>query len=189
MKAAKRTIVILFIGALLGVAFSGVFASFVEYTNTTEFCISCHEMRDTVYEEYKKTSHYSNKYGVRASCSDCHVPHGSWTAMLARKIRATKELFYHGTGILDTAEELEEKRLELAQNVWAGMQASDSRECRNCHSREAMMIDDQKKRAQVQHQEAKAEGKTCIDCHKGIAHKDVHTELEEKEGESEGFTL
>ena len=46
----------------------------MEMTNTLEFCTTCHEMRDTVYQEYKETIHYSNRSGVRAICSDCHVP-------------------------------------------------------------------------------------------------------------------
>jgi len=189
LRTHKRTIIVLIIGAALGVIFSGTFASFVQYSNTMEFCISCHEMRDTVYEEFKETTHYMNQSGVRAVCADCHVPHGNWLATLAVKVRATKELVYHTTGILNTPEQLDAKRLELAQGVWAKMKASDSRECRNCHVREAMILTSQKKRARVKHEEAEKEAKTCIDCHKGIAHKPVHEELEKGEGESEDFKL
>ena len=189
MITLKRTLVVLILGAILGVLFSGAFASFVQYSNTMEFCISCHEMRDTVYQEFKKTPHYMNTSGVRAVCADCHVPHGNWMATLARKIVATKELVYHVTGIVDTPEKLDAKRLELAEHVWAQMRANDSRECRNCHNQAAMLIDTQKKRAQVKHREGIEEGKTCIDCHMGIAHKPVHEELKEEEGEAESFKL
>lgn len=189
MKTIKRTIVLLAIGGVIGVVFSGAFASFVQYSNTMEFCISCHSMRATVYEEFKETSHYSNASGVRAVCADCHVPHHNWPATVVKKIKATKELFYHVTGILDTPEELEANRLELAEAVWARMEANDSRECRNCHRRDAMALDSQKKRARVKHEEGDKNGQTCIDCHKGIAHKPVHEELEKEEGESQDFKL
>jgi nitrate/TMAO reductase-like tetraheme cytochrome c subunit len=50
------------------------------------------------------------------------------------------------------------------------MKASDSRECRNCHTWEAMDPHKQTARAQEKMAEGQKEGKTCIDCHKGIAH-------------------
>ncbi|NIR32308.1 MAG: hypothetical protein GWN84_24010 [Gammaproteobacteria bacterium] len=185
----KGAILVFLLGGLAGVVFSGAFASFVQYSNTMEFCISCHVMEATVYQELKKTKHYENQSGVRAKCADCHVPHGNWVATLVRKVRATKELWYNTTGLVNTPEELEAKRLELAESVWASMQANDSRECRNCHTREAMNIAAQTKRAQVKHEEARDEGKTCIDCHKGLVHKPVHEELEEEEPPPEDFTL
>jgi cytochrome c-type protein NapC len=51
------------------------------------------------------------------------------------------------------------------------MKESNSVGCRNCHSFEAMSLADQEKGAQSKHADAEAAGKTCIDCHKGIAHK------------------
>ena len=47
----------------------------------------------------------------------------------------------------------------------------NSRECRNCHSFNAMSGDEQKQSVFKKHMKAKDEGQTCIDCHKGIAHK------------------
>jgi cytochrome c-type protein NapC len=149
-------------------------------------------MRSTVYEELKTTIHYANRTGVRATCPDCHVPK-QWTHKLVRKIQATfNELPLHIVGALDTPEKFEAKRLELAKGVWAKMKATDSRECRNCHHMESMDLEKQKPRARGQHESAKAEGETCIDCHKGIAHKHVHEALEkpaEEGGPEEGFTL
>jgi len=62
-------------GFLAGIAFWGAFNTALEATNTEAFCVSCHEMRDNVYQELKTTIHYSNRSGVRATCPDCHVPH------------------------------------------------------------------------------------------------------------------
>ncbi|MCH9050493.1 MAG: NapC/NirT family cytochrome c [Proteobacteria bacterium] len=161
---------ILVAGGIAGIVFWGGFNTFMEYTNTLRFCVSCHEMDQLVYQEYKKTIHYTNRTGVRVICSDCHVPK-EWTPKLIRKIRATNELFHKILGSIDTPEKFEAKRLQLAEYVWASMEASDSRECRNCHSFEAMDFGKQRRRVRKIHPEAMREGKTCIDCHKGIAHK------------------
>lgn len=157
-------------GFIAGILFWGGFNTGMEATNTLEFCISCHEMRDNVYQEYKKTIHYSNRTGVRAVCSDCHVPK-DWTHKIIRKVQASKELYGKVMGTIATKEKFEAKRLQLARNEWARMKASDSRECRNCHSFEGMDTTKQRQRAQKQHENAKADKQTCIDCHKGIAHQ------------------
>lgn len=46
-----------------------------------------------------------------------------------------------------------------------------SRECRNCHKFDYMDFTLQENRAADSHQIALDEGKTCIDCHQGIAHR------------------
>ena len=180
---------ILIAGAVLGILFWGGFNWAMEQTNTEAFCISCHEMENTVYKEYKDKIHYSNNSGVRAICADCHVPH-DWAHKVVRKIKATNELFHKIIGTVNTVEKFEAKRLELAKHVWEEMEANDSRECRNCHSMTAMDLSKQKPRARGQHESAVEEGETCIDCHKGIAHKEVHKEMEEgAEPSEEDFLL
>jgi cytochrome c-type protein NapC len=76
-------------------------------------------------------------------------------------------------GTIDTREKFVAHRLELAKDVWATMKETDSRECRNCHSYVYMDLEKQDKAAQRKHSpEYIAENKkTCIDCHKGIAHE------------------
>lgn len=173
-------LVLLAVGAFGGTVFSGGFASFVESTNTLEFCISCHEMK-TFYEEYKKTTHFNNRSGVRANCADCHIRNEGWIAVVTQKAFAMKDVVANWMGTIDTPEKLEAKRLEMAETVWEKMVASDSRECRNCHAMAAMDLSLQEPRAKGQHEEAEMEGKTCIECHKGIYHKPVHAEVEEEE--------
>lgn len=156
-------------GFVSGILFWGGFHTAMDATNTLEFCIGCHEMKDTVYQEYKETVHYSNRTGVRAVCSDCHVPK-DWSHKIIRKIKASKEVYGALVGTIDTKEKFEAKRMELAQHQWDAMKANDSRECRNCHSFEGMNAQKQRPKAQLNHTKAKKEGMTCIDCHKGIAH-------------------
>ena len=160
---------LLVVGFFSGIFFWGGFNTGMEATNTMEFCIGCHEMRDNVYVEYKKTIHYTNRTGVRAVCSDCHVPR-DWTHKMIRKIQASKEVWGKITGVIDTPEKFAEHRLKMAESEWARMKASDSRECRNCHSFDAMDVEKQKLRGSKMHKIGIAEKKTCIDCHKGIAH-------------------
>jgi len=163
---------VLMIGGMflfVGIILCGGINTALEATNELEFCISCHEMRDTVYREYKKTSHYSNRIGVRAVCSDCHMPRDMARELL-QKLLATRELWVKFTGSVDTTEKFEARRMELAARVWARMKASDSRECRNCHSFEAIRGSKERQLVFNIHMKAKDKGKTCIDCHKGIAH-------------------
>ncbi len=166
---------ILVVGFVSGIIFWGGFNTAMEMTNNEEFCISCHEMEDNVYEEYKETIHYSNRTGVRATCPDCHVPK-EWNHKVVRKIQASNELLHKALGTIDTREKFEGKRLELAKHVWKAMKDTDSRECRNCHNFEFMDFGEQGRRAVKAHSEGLDAGKTCIDCHKGIAHElpDMH---------------
>ena len=139
-------------------------------TNTEEFCISCHEMRENVYQEYRQSVHFSNRTGVRATCPDCHVPR-EWIHKVRRKIAATSELAHKVLGSINTKDKFNAKRLQLAQKVWTNMQVTDSRECRNCHATKFMDLSGQTVRGNTMHDLATGWGKTCIDCHKGITHK------------------
>ncbi len=160
---------LLVVGFFGGIISWGAFNTGMEATNTLEFCTSCHEMRDNVYPEYKETIHYSNRTGVRAICSDCHVPH-DWPHKIKRKAKAVFEIWGKLTGSIDTREKFEAKRMELATHEWTRMQANGSRECRNCHNFDAMSSELQKQTPYKKHMKARDEGKSCIDCHKGIAH-------------------
>jgi cytochrome c-type protein NapC len=162
---------LVFAGFVAGIVFWGGFNTVLELTNTEQFCISCHEMRDNVFAELKTTIHYTNRSGVRAHCPDCHVPH-NWTNKIARKMQASNEVWGKIFGEVDTREEFQDHRLELAEREWARMKANDSLECRNCHSADSMDTTRQSPRAAAAHQRFLFTGqKTCIDCHKGIAHQ------------------
>jgi len=76
-------------------------AAGLAWTSTEQFCIGCHEMRDNVYAEYKGTIHDTNRSGVRAICTDCHVPR-EVGPLLLRKMRATFEVIGHLRGVIDT---------------------------------------------------------------------------------------
>lgn len=170
----------------LGFAAYGGMMTFFKYTNTNEFCTSCHTMQIN-FNEYKETAHYQNHAGVSAGCADCHVPKEFFPKLKA-KIVAAKDVYHEIMGTIDTPEKYEAYRWKMASSVWKKMEASDSRECRSCHSWEAMMFNEdneydiqaQDKMAAKKHRKAQEQGKTCIDCHKGIAHVEPDEPEEEE---------
>lgn len=166
-----RMLFVFVIGGIAGLVVAGGTASYVMYSDTLGYCISCHEMRDTVYPDYIKSAHYKNKFGVRVVCAQCHVPHDTWMAVMIDKIKATFiQLPNHFLGTIDTKEKFEAHRLELAKRVWAQFEANDSQQCRSCHKWKAMILSEQRTSARTAHEQAIKDGKTCIDCHKGITH-------------------
>ena len=163
-RATCIGLIVFFMGAL---AYGGLNMGF-HYTNSMEFCTSCHTMRIN-YEEYKKTVHYKNRAGVQAQCADCHVPRDFFPKLYA-KIVAAKDVYHEIIGTIDTKEKYEAHRWDMANRVWEKMRANDSRECRVCHDYENMDISAQSRMARKKHTRAPLQGKTCIDCHAGIAH-------------------
>lgn len=168
--AIGTLILIIGVGTLIA---SAGFNKGMEMTNTEQFCSDCH-MNDVV-PEYQASIHFSNRSGVKAICSDCHVPH-EFVPKMIRKMQASTEVYAHMTGKVDTKEKFEAHRLEMAEREWARMKANNSKECRNCHNFDDMDFTQQKTVAQQMHALAQEQNKTCIDCHKGIAHNLPHME-------------
>lgn len=165
-KSASGLVIV---GVVVGVFFTSGFTTVLDYTNTTEFCVSCHEMQ-TNKDELTASVHGSTRSGAHAQCADCHVPQEFGPKML-RKINAANDVYHHLLGTLDTPQKYTDKRQELAERVWDYMEKSDSRECRTCHSFETMKLEKQASLAKQKHPQARQDGKTCISCHKGVAHK------------------
>ncbi|MEO5351687.1 MAG: NapC/NirT family cytochrome c [Magnetococcus sp. XQGC-1] len=165
-------------GLMLGaVAFAGFHFLLMDgFTNTLEMCISCHEM-DKVYQEYQKSRHYKNASGVRVTCANCHVPHGKGVEdyldkLLDKAIVGGRHLYHHLKGTYPDSQSFENARYRLSQDVLANMRRRDSKECRQCHTYEAMQFASQDRSAASKHERAMKESKkTCVDCHSGIVHE------------------
>ena len=166
-----------------GIVFAGLFNVGLAMTNETEFCTSCHSMKVNL-KELQETIHWKSPSGVRAGCSDCHVPKPFIPKMIA-KVMAAKDVYHEIMGTIDTPEKYEAYRWKMASAVWRKMKNSDSRECRSCHSWDAMDLAEQDRSARKRHGRARDEGKTCIDCHKGIAHEEPDEPEEEVASEAE----
>jgi cytochrome c-type protein NapC len=167
------SLVVLVVGLAVGLIFFASGAAFMVYANSENFCSnSCHEMTSTVAVEYKGSIHDTNRSGVRATCNDCHVPHGYIPNYIA-KLGLFSDLWGHFvTGSIDTQEKFEAKRSELAKRVWVYMKSNDSRECRHCHNTTKMSPEKQSDKAKARHEKGRNEGLTCIDCHFAISHKE-----------------
>ena len=161
---------LLLAGLVLGAVGVVGFNATMHATSTDAFCVSCHELRDNALAEFVGTAHHTNASGTVASCNDCHVPKEFFPKMV-RKIKAAGEVYHHLLGTIDTPEKYDEHRLWMANKTWAFMNERDSQECRNCHDVASWDLSLQSEKARDYHSEALSRGKTCIDCHKGLAHK------------------
>lgn len=169
--SAKIGLGILVIGGFIGgVTFLALFNTGMNATNQEAFCISCHSMSDTVLPELKETVHWKNRSGVRAHCPDCHVPH-EFTAKVARKMQASREVLGHLMGTIGTPEKFKEHRVVLATREWARFKANNSKECRNCHDYASMDFEKMRVTSQMIMRDAAERNASCVDCHKGIAHR------------------
>jgi len=170
LGSRRGSILVLAVGLILGLAAFFSAGSFMVYANSEKFCAtSCHEM-SYLAVEHKGTIHDKNRTGVRATCNDCHVPHGYITNYLA-KLNLFNDYWGHFvTHSIDTKEKFEAKRSELAVKVWVYMKQNDSRECRHCHTTAKMDAEKQTEKAKARHEKLRTEGLTCIDCHFAIAH-------------------
>jgi nitrate/TMAO reductase-like tetraheme cytochrome c subunit len=172
-SARWSVFVLLLIGGIAGaVSVIGTQVA-VAVTGTDQFCGStCHSHAKFVYPEYKESMHYTNRTGVRASCSDCHVPH-SYPAKLIYKAKAgITDAIAEARGVISTQEKFDKERWRMANHVWDEMRANNSANCRSCHNPEAMNPAKQSEDAVKQHKKFAAGKATCIDCHTGVAHKE-----------------
>ena len=166
-------------GVLVGWTLMAGWVTAIEHTNHTEFCITCHVMADTVYVEYKKSSHFTNKFGAHASCPDCHVPQYSWFEEAKAKVATAKELYAFFFQGMSKVENFEKIRPQLAQEVWDHFEATNARECRHCHDYSSMKTEEQAPSARAKHETAAATNQNCVACHKGITHKNYAVKAEE----------
>ena len=168
----KSAIVVFVCGLMIGAAALATFNGAMHMTSTDEFCgSSCHEMSAPL-QSLQQTAHYSNSHGVGVSCADCHIPKEFGPKML-RKIEASREVWGHFTGLIDTSEKYAAHRPAMQARELERIRANDSQECRNCHSQERMDFEAQSRAVRRYHRGMESRGKTCIDCHEGIAHPDA----------------
>jgi cytochrome c-type protein NapC len=156
-------------GALLGVLGTWSFGVVIHETSTDEFCLVCHA--GDIGLEMPGTAHESNSVGVAVGCADCHLPHSFWPKVFAKTKSGIKDVYHTALGTISTLEKFEAHRMHMATVTWKAMNENDSRECRYCHGEARWDVSKQSEKAREYHGPALSKGKTCIDCHKGIAHK------------------
>ena len=143
----------------------------VYVTGTDQFCgNACHSMQ-WVAKEHAQSVHAVNRTGVKAGCHDCHIPH-DYPELLVYKARAgIKDAIGEMRGVISTQEKFEKERLRMAKHVWEEYQGNNSRACRTCHQFSKEVLAKQKEEVRPIHEAVIAGNGTCVDCHKGVAHK------------------
>lgn len=166
MKAGIATLIV---GLVLGVAAVMSFEGVMHATSTDDFCgAACHEM-DAPLRGLQQTAHFTNAHGVGVGCADCHIPK-EFVPKMIRKVEASREVWGHFTGLIDTPEKYAAHRPAMRDRELARMRANDSQECRNCHELDRMDFEAQDRAARRYHRAMKSRGKTCVDCHAEVAH-------------------
>ena len=160
---------LLLIGVVIGIGTIFAYEYTMEATSTDEFCTSCHVMAAGPFTMLQETTHFRNESGVRPGCADCHVPESGWPKIW-RKIQASREVWSHITGKIDTPEKYLAHVDVMKGREIARLKANDSQECRNCHNVDAMDFEQQSRMAKRAHSRMQGGDRTCIDCHDGIAH-------------------
>jgi nitrate/TMAO reductase-like tetraheme cytochrome c subunit len=157
------------IGGGLGVGFVQFLTLFDHYTSTEAFCTTCHSMELTAMP-YRESSHYRPSSGVRASCGDCHVSEGVFAATWDHFI-GTKDLIRQlfGADYDDPAT----RAVHLPDAAFAARKwfaDRDSATCKRCHVQEAI-FGSRPDTLHIHQEDAK--GKSCIDCHYNLVHRQV----------------
>jgi cytochrome c-type protein NapC len=168
-SAKYSVLTLVVIGLVLGVGGLMAFDYTMHATSTEKFCTSCHAMAENPYAQLQKTTHYTNPSGVKATCSDCHVPK-EFVPKMIRKVQASREVWGAITGIIDTPEKYAAHAPVMKAREIARIKANDSQECRNCHDEDRMLLPVQTAKAQQFHKNMMDGSKTCIDCHTGVGH-------------------
>ena len=158
---------VLSIGVFSGAIMTIGFHWSLEVTSTESFCIYCHEMRDNAFALSQSTTHFSNRTGIHVTCADCHEPRG-FTARIARKIEAAREVYHTLLGTIDSPEKYAQRQPLMAQRVRTRLLNSDSAVCRSCHQN--MNLSQQSAIARSVHSKTMNTGSTCIQCHQDVGH-------------------
>lgn len=167
-----------FVAFVLGAIALGTTNYILHETSTTEFCYTCHSHDAIIRPEYEASGHFRNLAGVRAACADCHLPHDNWFELVWTKAVVSLDIIPELMGKIDTAEKFESHRAAMAESVWRQFIANDSKFCRSCHSVDAMDLEGQSRRTARMHAGEAQPGKTCVDCHYGIVHKEPENAAE-----------
>lgn len=139
--------------------------------NSTKFCVSCHSMGAYVYEEFKKSKHFTNASGVRPECGQCHVAKRFWPAVWDHAM-GTHDLIAEYSHDWTRTEVFEARRTRMAEKARLKMLDEDSHTCRECHKMEA--IAPTRKRGERAHNDAIKKGSTnCIACHYNLVHAEA----------------
>ncbi|WP_070120485.1 NapC/NirT family cytochrome c [Bacillus marinisedimentorum] len=136
--------ILLLVGVFTGIVLSVLTVKTFAYTDSPEFCQSCHIMT-SVHESFEASTH------ATLACNDCHLPHENVAKKLTYKAKAGLGHMYFNT--------LGTEKIPDVLHATAGSSEVINENCLDCH--EATLDN-------VSH-DAKD---NCVDCHQAVPHGD-----------------
>lgn len=160
----KKRILLLAAGFLIGLGFFLLSAGAFSYSSSTDFCISCHEMRIVAEQGWMHSPHFKNPHGVVAQCSDCHIPPQLLSMIWTKTRDGLKDVLIHTFGESDPYKmDWDELSVSVREKI------SDS-SCMRCHSNltpPGASMKTLKAHREYLRMEIK---KRCLDCHRDSFH-------------------
>jgi len=118
----SKVLILVLIGI---VGFTALMSISMARTSTTDFCMSCHEIR-THKDELAKSSHAVDKDKNPIECHQCHIPNSIGPRYLTVKIFiGAKDWLVHNFG---DPENLDRRRLQVVARRFL-----PDENCRTCH--------------------------------------------------------
>ena len=133
---SKKTVII-FAAVFLGIVLTVVTGKVLDYTDSPEFCSSCHIMTQ-VHESFLDSNH------AHLSCSDCHLPHDNIVNKYVNKAKSgIGHVYYNTLGVdkipkvLHTTENskniIQENCVDCHQNTIKNLNLDPEQSCVSCH--------------------------------------------------------
>lgn len=143
----------------------------VNSTSNDKFCALCHKWMDPMVLSYSNSSHGgANKFGLKAKCVDCHLPHDSYIKYVFQKgINGVSEVTHM---IFNDANDTnwQENRKNREKFVYDGG-------CISCHET-ILDVNSTDENINDMHKIYtsrldKTNKLSCVSCHKTIGHKNL----------------
>lgn len=133
---------LLAVGIFAGIVLSAVTVKALEYTDSPEFCQSCHIM-SSVHESFMDSTH------ATLACSDCHLPHDSKVKKYTYKAKAGMSHVYYNT--------IGAEKIPDVIHANASSDEVINQNCIDCHERTLNNVSHDVK-------------DSCVSCHQAVPH-------------------
>ena len=162
----------------IGITIVALTNQLVIYTSSDTYCGgACHSM-SWVNAAYRKSPHYTNAVGVRASCGDCHIPYdaGHATALDYVRLlwfktdRGVKDTWHEATRSMATEGEWENRRPALRATFESYLTGHNYITCRGCHALQAFAGSRSQMKLVIHRGLATQDNYNCLACHSDIGH-------------------
>ncbi|MGJ7920903.1 cytochrome c3 family protein [Neobacillus sp. LXY-4] len=133
---------LLLIGLFVGIIASVVTAKTLAYTDSGEFCKSCHIMNNA-HDSFTDSTH------AEIACGDCHLPHDSLVSKYTFKAKSGLGHVYYNT--------FGEEKIPGVLHPTAGSKEAINSNCINCHKSTLENVSHDAK-------------ENCTVCHQSVPH-------------------